>query len=134
MYFLHSIVTYAKVIIDRLIHFNSLVNYVKVSSLICSAMIINHNHKVGDSMKYSEIYAFRIKQLCANRGITINRLATLSGLKQSTIDNIIRGTSKNPKIHTLHRIAVTFNMTLSEFLDFQELNEYPIDDEDEEED
>lgn len=80
-------------------------------------------------MKYYEVYALRIKQLCAQQGITINRLATLSGLKQSTIDNIIHGASKNPKAHTLHKIAVTFNMTLSEFLDFPELNEYPIDDE-----
>ena len=27
------------------------------------------------------------------------------------------------------RIAVTFDMTLAEFLDFKELNEYPIDEE-----
>ena len=80
-------------------------------------------------MEYHELFALRIRQLCKEHGITINRLATLSGLKQSTIDNIIRGSSKNPKVHTLHQIAVTFNMTLSEFLDFPELNDYPIDDE-----
>ena len=80
-------------------------------------------------MQYYELFALRIRQLCAERGITINRLATLSGLKQSTVDNIIRGTSKNPKVHTLHQIAVTFDMTLSQFLDFPELNNYPIDDE-----
>ena len=80
-------------------------------------------------MKYSEVYALRIIQLCKKHGITINKLATLSGLKQSTVDNIIRGKSKNPKARTLHRIAVTFNMTLSEFLDFPELNEYSIEDE-----
>ena len=80
-------------------------------------------------MEYSKIYALRIQQLCKEQGITVNRLATLAGLRQSTIDNIIRGTSKNPKVHTLHQIAVTFNMTLSEFLNFPELNEYPIDDE-----
>ena len=82
-------------------------------------------------MRYSEIYAKRIQDLCNERGITINRLATLSGLKQSTIDNIIHGASKNPKVHTLHKIAVTFDMTLAEFLNFKELNEYPIDEEDE---
>ncbi len=80
-------------------------------------------------MEYYELYAKRIKELCAQRGITINRLATLSGLKQSTINNIIHGASRNPAVRTLHHIAVTFDMTLSEFLDFQELNEYPIDDE-----
>ena len=82
-------------------------------------------------MTYSEIYALRIKQLCEKQGITINKLATLSGLKQSTIDNIIHGASKNPKVRTLHRIAGTFGMTLSEFLDYPELNEYSVDDEDE---
>lgn len=82
-------------------------------------------------MKYSEIYALRIKQLCKINGITINRLATLAGLKQSTIDNIIRGTSKNPKVRTLHKIATVFGMTLSELLNYPELNNYSIDDEEE---
>ncbi len=83
-------------------------------------------------MTYSELYAFRIKQLCLKNGITINRLTVLSGLKQSTIDNIIHGTSKNPKVRTLHKIATVFEMTLSEFLDYPELNEYSIDDEEDE--
>ena len=83
-------------------------------------------------MTYSDLYALRIRQLCKKQGITINRLATLAGLKQSTIDNIIHGTSKNPKVRTLHKIAVVFGMTLSEFLDYPELNEYSIDDEDDE--
>lgn len=81
-------------------------------------------------MTYSEIYALRIRKLCKERKITINKLATLAGLKQSTVDNILRGTSKNPKVRTLHKIANVFNMTLSEFLDFPELNNYSIEDED----
>ncbi len=84
-------------------------------------------------MKYSELYALRIRQLCKSHNITINKLATLAGLKQSTIDNIIRGASKNPEVRTLHKIAAVFGMTLSELLDFPELNNYSIDDEDEEE-
>lgn len=84
-------------------------------------------------MDYSAIYALRIRQLCKDRKITINKLSTLAGLKQSTIDNIIRGKSKNPKVRTLHRIANVFGMTLSEFLDFPELNDYSIDDENEDE-
>lgn len=39
-------------------------------------------------MPYSELFAMRIRQLCNKQNITINKLATLSGLKQSTIDNI----------------------------------------------
>lgn len=82
-------------------------------------------------MTYAELYSMRIRYLCQKHGITINKLATLSGLKQSTVDNIIRGTSKNPKVRTLHRIASSFGMTLCEFLDFPELNDYSLDDEEE---
>ncbi len=82
-------------------------------------------------MTYFKLYALRIQQLCKTHNITINKLATSAGLKQSTIDNIIRGKSKNPKVRTLHKIASTFGMTLSEFLDFPELNNYSIDDEEE---
>ena len=57
-------------------------------------------------------------------------LAALAGLKQSTIDNILHGKSKNPKVRTLHKIANVFGMTLSEFLDFPKLNDYFIEDED----
>lgn len=81
-------------------------------------------------MEYSQLFALRIRQLCTKHEITINKLATMSGLKQSTVDNIIRGTSKNPKVRTLHKIATTFNMTLSEFLDFPELNDFSPEDDD----
>lgn len=82
-------------------------------------------------MEYSQIYVKRIKQLCKERGIAINRLATMSDVKQSTLDNIVRGNTKNPRVKTLHKIAIAFNMTLSEFLDFPALNEYGFDEDDE---
>lgn len=82
-------------------------------------------------MDYSELYVQRIRKLCRDRGIAINRLATMSDVKQSTLDNIVRGLTKNPRVMTLHKIAIAFNMTLSEFLDFDELNDYCFDDVDE---
>ena len=75
-------------------------------------------------MEYSELYVKRIRNLCRERGIAINRLANMSDVKQSTLDNIVRGLTKNPRVKTLHKIALAFNMTLAEFLDFEELNEY----------
>lgn len=78
---------------------------------------------------YSKIILNRIHLLCRERGITINKLADMSGLRQSTINNLVRGTSINPKIRTLHKIATAFNMTLAEFLDYPELNNYSFDDE-----
>lgn len=83
-------------------------------------------------MEYHEIFIKRIKDLCTKRGVTVNKLATMSGVKQSTLDNIMRGLTKNPRIMTLHKIALTFNMTVSEFLDFTELNDYCFEENDEE--
>lgn len=71
-------------------------------------------------MEYSELYVKRIRKLCKERGIAINKLATMSDVKQSTLDNIVRGLTKNPRVKTLHKIA------LAEFLDFEELNEYSL--------
>ena len=84
-------------------------------------------------MDYSELYVNRILTLCKQRGITINKLATMSGINQSTLDNIVRGLTKDPRAKTLHKIATAFNMTLSEFLDFNELNNFSFEDSDEEE-
>ena len=84
-------------------------------------------------MEYSDLYVERIRALCKARGISINRLATMSNVKQSTLDNIMRGLTKNPRVKTLHKIALAFNMTLAEFLDFPALNEYSFDDDEEEE-
>ena len=77
-------------------------------------------------MDYGELYVKRIRKLCRERGIAINKLANMSDVKQSTLDNIVRGLTKNPRVKTLHKIALAFNMTLAEFLDFEELNEYSL--------
>lgn len=80
-------------------------------------------------MEYSNIYVRRIRQLCKERGFAINMLAKRAGINQSTIDNIVRGLTKDPRASTLHKIALAFNMTLAEFLDFKELNDYSFDEE-----
>lgn len=82
-------------------------------------------------MEYAQLYVNRIRQLCKARNITINCLATMSNVRQSTLDNIVRGLTKNPRVKTLHKIALAFNMTLAEFLDFPQLNDYEFDREDE---
>ncbi len=78
-------------------------------------------------MEYSDIYVKRIRSLCDARGISINKLARMSDMKQSTLDNIMRGITKNPGVKTIHKIALAFSMTLAEFLDFEELNAYSFD-------
>ncbi|HIT24539.1 MULTISPECIES: helix-turn-helix transcriptional regulator [Pseudoflavonifractor] len=83
-------------------------------------------------MEYYELYIQRIRELCRQRGISINKLASMSNVKQSTLDNIVRGVTKNPRVKTLHKLALAFNMTVAEFLDFESLNEYSFEDDEEE--
>lgn len=81
-------------------------------------------------MTYGEIYAKRICSLCKKRGISINQLARMSNVRQSSIDNIVNGRTRNPGVVNLHKIASALNMTLAEFLDFKELNDFSFDDND----
>lgn len=80
-------------------------------------------------MTYSDAISKRLKQICAERNISVNKLATLSGITQSTVQDLISGKSTNPKLKTLHKIAVGLNMTLSQLLDFPEMDETIFEDE-----
>ena len=80
-------------------------------------------------MTYSEAIIKRILFLCQERKITANKLATLSGMKQSTLENILKGNTKSPGLRTLHRLSQGLGITISEFLDFPEINEVLFDDE-----
>ena len=57
----------------------------------------------------------RILQLCAQRKISNNRLAALSGLPPSSIKNILYGKSQNPKLLTIKILCDGLGITLGEF-------------------
>ena len=80
-------------------------------------------------MTYSDVIIKRLSALCEERNITVNKLATLSGITQSTVENIMSGKPKNPKLKTLHKLAIGLNMSVSELLDFPEMNETIFEDE-----
>lgn len=80
-------------------------------------------------MTYSDAIIKRLTELCIEQNITINKLATLSGITQSTVENLIKGKTKNPKLKTLHKLASGLGMTISELLDFPEMNETIFEDE-----
>lgn len=80
-------------------------------------------------MTYSDVIIKRLKDLCAQRGFTVNKLATKSGITQSTVENLMSGKTKNPKLKTLHRLSIGLDMTVSELLDFPEMNSTVFEDE-----
>ncbi len=62
----------------------------------------------------------RIIFLCYDRHITINKLATNSGVAPSTIKNILYGKSQNPGIITLKMLCDGLSISLTEFFNTEE--------------
>lgn len=68
-------------------------------------------------MDLHEAVKLRVLNLCKERNITINKLASLSGVYQSTVNSLIDGSSKNPKLLTILRICWGLNMEIKDFFD-----------------
>lgn len=68
-------------------------------------------------MTSGEAVALRILMLCEQREITPNKLSIISGMTQSTINNIINTGSKNPTVSTVKKICDGLDITLAEFFD-----------------
>lgn len=66
-------------------------------------------------MTISEAVISKILTLCDERNFTINKLANVCGITQSTLDNIVNGNSKNPKLLTIVRICDGLGITMHDF-------------------
>ena len=64
----------------------------------------------------SEAVSRRILQLCRDKNITVNKLATLS-VTQSTVNDIINMKSKNIGIVTLKKLCDGLQITITDFFD-----------------
>lgn len=64
----------------------------------------------------------RILQLCGEREISINKLATVCALPPSSIKNILYGKSQNPKLITIKMICDGFGITLGDFFSTPEFD------------
>lgn len=62
----------------------------------------------------------RILFLCEEKRMTINKLATESGVAPSTIKNILYGKSQNPGIVTLKMLCDGLGISLLDFFDTSE--------------
>lgn len=73
-------------------------------------------------MKTTEAVRNRILQLCQERNMTINRLATVSALPPSSIKNILYGRSQNHKLLTIKLICDGLDITLGQFFSTPEFD------------
>ena len=73
-------------------------------------------------MNTKEAVAKRILELCEQRDISINALATISGVSPSTIYSMLNQKSKNPGIVSLKKLCDGLDITLGEFFDTPEFD------------
>ena len=66
-------------------------------------------------MNVGEVVKNRIIELCKLRGISINKLCNMSGITQSTVNNIISGRNHSTSISTIKKLCDGLDITLGEF-------------------
>ena len=57
----------------------------------------------------------RILQLCNEQDISINKLSTMSGVTQSTVNNIVSGRNRSTTISTIKKLCDGLGITIEEF-------------------
>ena len=68
-------------------------------------------------MTSGEAVRLRIEELCRENEITVNKLATMSGITQSTLNNIISGRNRSTTIGTIQKICDGLVIKIQEFFE-----------------
>jgi transcriptional regulator with XRE-family HTH domain len=57
----------------------------------------------------------RILQLCYERNISINKLSTMSGITQSTLNNIVSGRNHSTTVSTIKKMCDGLGISVQDF-------------------
>lgn len=57
----------------------------------------------------------RIQELCNERNITVNKLAIISGVTQSTLNNIVSGRNRSVTVSTLKKLCDGLEISIIDF-------------------
>lgn len=68
-------------------------------------------------MNISQAVVKRIEDLCKERNLTVNALSNISGVTQSTVNDIVSGTTYNAGIVTIKKLCDGFGISVRDFFD-----------------
>ncbi len=68
-------------------------------------------------MTIGEACRKRINELCNERNITLNKLAIISGVTQSTLNNIMSGRNNSTTVSTVKKLCDGLEISIIEFFD-----------------
>lgn len=74
-------------------------------------------------MLIGEAVRLRILELCAENNITVNKLALMSGITQSTLNNIVSKRNNGTNVSTIKKICDGLNITIRDFFAGQVFDE-----------
>lgn len=66
-------------------------------------------------MTIGEAVKERILQLCAEHDMSINKLSTISGVTQSTVNNIVSGRNNSTTVATIQKLCDGLGITIADF-------------------
>ena len=66
-------------------------------------------------MRVNEAVKLRILDLCQEHHITLNKLSTICGITQSTLNNIVSGRNATTTVSTIKKICDGLEITILDF-------------------
>lgn len=77
-------------------------------------------------MNVGEAVRQRILELCDKYDVSVNKLSNISGVTQSTVNNIVSGRNNSATISTIKKLCDGLGITIEEFFSsevFRELDQ-----------
>ena len=68
-------------------------------------------------MTVGEAVRLRILQLCESNNISINKLSSISGVTQSTVNNIVSGRKNSTTVSTIKKLCDGLGISNLDFFD-----------------
>ena len=68
-------------------------------------------------MTISEAVVQRLYELCNEQNVTINKISNISGVTQSTVSDIVNGTTSNAGIATIKKLCDGLDISVRAFFD-----------------
>ena len=66
-------------------------------------------------MNIGEAVKERILELCREHDISVNKLSSMSGITQSTVNNIVSGRNNSATVSTIKKLCDGLGITIEEF-------------------
>lgn len=77
-------------------------------------------------MNVGEAVRLRILELCDKHDVSVNKLSNISGVTQSTVNNIVSGRNNSATVSTIKKLCDGLGITIEEFFSselFRELDQ-----------